>query len=411
MVAICNTFVFLVLVPQAVGQGFLRSRNASQDASKKPQAASNSVSQDDISDSELRSDLQSEAIALQKDVNGEAGDVGDDEAAVEYEQKFSKADVDQLEDQVDELQGALDQRDAETQSRLAEEPQGAEEDGSSGAALVQSGVDDAPPSSDEDDEDAQPARLDPDNADADTGDVDHNALLLQDVTRLQDHLSQRHNDRSKDNEMLVQMMSHLLNEAAAAKQDEAHADPEVITVLLQILKKHTNIFGKQASKRRIQHGAAVTDELGYELSHKGDDEGMDETDEESEDDSAEDGSSDEGTDDAEESPQDTSLMQKDDNEEDDVEEDNGAFDDASDDMDSDEDESGTDEDNDEDSNEEADASEDGDEADAVDDQSNDGNADPDSFGDDEVSAFDTGEDYGGADKDESQALDFDAGQE
>jgi len=375
MVAICNTLVFLVLVPQAVGQGFLRSKNASQDASQTPQATSNlgSVSQDDLSDSELRGDLQSEAIALQKDVNGEAGEAGDEEAAKEYEQKFSNADADQLEDKVDELQGELDQRDAESQSRLAEESQAAEENGNSDTALVQSGVDDAPPSSDEDDEDAQTAGSDPDETDVDTGDVDHDALLLQDVTRLQDHLSQRHSDRSKDNELLEQMVAHLLDEAAAAKQAEKHADPEVILVLLQTLKKHTTIFGKQASKHRIHHGVALTDELGYRLSHEGDDEGMDQTNEGSEDDSAED--------------------------------------------ESDTDADGDQETNDE-TNEEVDTSEDGDEEeDAVDDETNDGNADPDSFGVDEVSVFDTGEDLDdiGADTDEaqddSQALDFDVGQE
>lgn len=277
MFASCNLLLLLFTVPQAAGQGFLQEPKSSEDAksvakstdaleTRSDAANLNAVSSDaegvdagasddagaadEISDTETLKDLKDEAQDL-KDASG-------DSDAKEDGDQSQTVDADELEQKVEKLEGVLDERAAKK--------------GNESAALLQN---------DDDGEDEYETNFEAEDDGHESDDVTSDASLLQDVTRLSNEITRRRDDQVKDNTYLQDMVHHLIDEARAAKAQK-QADPEVIMVLLQTLKKHRAILGLNTTKKVDDVDEAM--EEGSDM----DEEAADESSDASEEDSSED---------------------------------------------------------------------------------------------------------------------------
>jgi len=283
MSPICSFLVIFLIAPQATGQGFLGANNATQDASKAAKAESmakyeasldkalqsrlttltakakdppatvnlaasaNDVLMDDGSeklsrdsdeddqtetsdappgvdstaaddgvddgsDSELRGFLQSEVKSLRKDLK--TGDDSDDGEESNADQDESEEDTDKLQNEVSKLQDEVVRRD--TSHQHDDDDDDADKD----ANEIQTGVDDF-----------------------------QNELAHEDTetqgTDLEDSTAGEEGDITKDAGLLQNMVKHLLKDSVISKEEKQRIeeDPEVITVLIQTLKKHAHKIG------------------------------------------------------------------------------------------------------------------------------------------------------------------------
>jgi len=256
MPLICS-ILFLLFVSQATGQGFLRASNVTQGASREVKSSNTTSSgkgnveadastllindgsetlsrgsetqvqkakgddggavDTDSSDSDLRSNLQSEANFLKEELD-EAG--LDDQDSEDGDQDYSKETSDQLQNEVNRLQDKVDR------SKADHSNSGDQDDG-----------DDFTPTPQNEENDVQDESG---KGKVQTTEPDE-AHMMTMTTITHGRQGNDYNDTA-----LLQHLAHwnqLLDEASASKI-HAREDPDVITVLIQKLRKHASILGQ-----------------------------------------------------------------------------------------------------------------------------------------------------------------------
>lgn len=173
------------------------------------------------SDSEVRSDLQEEAKDLRDELNGEEPSLEDQEEK-ETSSGDDNEDADKLQDEVSGLEDQMNRRDNEAESIKS--------DGLAGVdfTLQDDGNDDG------DDDSNGTSELQTELNDAENDDESQSSAQDKDDTGEQDAI---YNDTVK----LKGMVDELLP-AHMEKKDE----PDVITVLMQTLRKHAHKLGSQS---------------------------------------------------------------------------------------------------------------------------------------------------------------------
>jgi len=245
----------LLFVSEVTGQGFLHASNLSQGISREAKASNisrprNGTAQADASsvvinhgsktlpgddrgdddadssDRDLRSNLQSEANFLKEELD-EAG--VDDEDPEDEDEDDSKVSTDQLQDKVNRLQDEVDRSKSDLSNLQSD---GDKRDDEDDISTLQDG-----------DEDIQD-EFDPSKSQAREPDQSHSMTMTT--------ITHGRQSGGYNNTALLQHLAywnHLMDEAIASKVHSTE-DPEVITVLLQGLKKHASII-RQRGKDRV----------------------------------------------------------------------------------------------------------------------------------------------------------------